>query len=625
MTKNVIQRKLSAILSADVQGYSKLMGDDDEYTVSTISKYRNIITGLVEKHEGRVVDSPGDNILAEFSSALNSVNSAIEIQSTLEIQNRDLPENRRMDFRIGINLGDIIHRDDRIYGDGVNIAARIESFADPGGICISRGVYDQIKKRIRQDFDFLGEHTVKNISEPVRIYRMHIGSEPEKKVIEALNSKSTRKKSYAVIITILVVTIVTFIGIFYQRFLKTDTPSADNMAFPLHDKPSIAVLPFTNMGKDPEQEYFSDGITIDIITAFSKFKELLVIASNTIFTYKGKAVNIELIGQELSVKYVLEGSVQKAGSKIRINAQLIDTATGFHIWSEHYNRELKDIFAIQDEIVHTIVGKFAVEIDAVERMRAMQKKTENLEAYDYMLRGMEYLRRRTRLENGKARHMFEKAIDLDPGFASAYVGLGQTYQVQVSFGWTEFPVQVLQQAKDLALKALSLEESNAGANTLLGLIYTFEGQYDLAINKLNRAIELNPNDARSLAFRGQVLLWSGRVDAAIHSLETAFRFDPNMIHGNFMFLGLGYYLKGQYEKAIDVLEEGVSRKPNWVGTHIILAAAYAQAGHSSKAAHEAQEVLRQDPFFKIDNYGSVFRHQADRAKIVQGLREAGLN
>ncbi|MCP4298134.1 MAG: tetratricopeptide repeat protein [Proteobacteria bacterium] len=624
MTKNGMQRKLRAILSADVQGYSKLMGDDDEYTVSTITKYRNIITGLVEKHEGRVVDSPGDNILAEFSSALNAVNSAIEIQSTLETQNKNLPENRRMDFRIGINLGDIIHRDDRIYGDGVNIAARIESFADPGGICISRGVYDQIKKKIRQGFDFLGEHTVKNISEPVRIYRMHIGPEPEKKIIEAKKSKSTRKKSYAVIIAILVVTIATLIWIFYQLSPKTDPPSAENMAFPLHDKPSIAVLPFTNMGKDPEQEYFSDGITNDIITAFSKFKELLVIASNTIFTYKGKAVNIELIGQELSVKYVLEGSVQKAGSKIRINAQLIDTATGFHIWSEHYNRELEDIFAIQDEIVHTIVGKFAVEIDKVERRRAMQKKTENLEAYDYMLRGMEYLRRRTRLENRKARLMFEKAIDLDPSFASAYVGLGQTYQVQISFGWTEFPIQVLQQAKDLALKALSLEESNAGAYTLLGLIYTFEGQYDLAINKLNRAIELNPNDARSLAFRGQVLLWSGSVDAAIHSLETAYRFDPNMIHGNFMFLGIGYYLKGLYEKAINVLKEGVSRKPNWVGNHIILAAAYAQASLSSKAEHEAQEVLRLEPFFEIENYGTVFRNQADRAKIVQGLRKAGL-
>jgi adenylate cyclase len=238
---------------------------------------------------------------------------------------------------------------------------------------------------------------------------------------------------------------------------------------------------------------------------------------------------------------------------------------------------------------------------------------------------MEYLRRRTRLENRKARQMFEKAIDLDPGFASAYVGLGQTYQVQISFGWTEFPIQVLQQAKDLALKALSLEESNAGAYSLLGLIYTFEEDYDLAINKLNRAIELNPNDARSLAFRGQVLLWSGSVDAAIHSLETAYRFDPNMIHGNFMFLGIGYYLKGQYEKAINVLKEGVSRKPDWVGNHIILAAAYAQASLSSKAANEAQEVLRLEPFFEIENYGTVFRNQADREKIIQGLRKAGLN
>jgi adenylate cyclase len=540
MTDNGIKRKLKAILSADVKGYSLLMGSDDESTVTTITAYRKIFTDLVQNHQGRVVDSPGDNILAEFTSALGAVNSAIDIQRILEIENMKLPHNRQMNFRIGIHLGDILQKDDRIYGDGVNVAARIESLADPGGICISRGVFDQVKNNVTQEFEYMGEHSVKNISEPVRIYRIHLSPGAEEKPNKETVSKSNRfRTTYALVFAILVVAITGVIYKFFPHLPTTEYSLKEDKVSALAEKPSIAVLPFVNMSNDPEQEYFSDGVTNDIITALSKFGKLLVIASNTIFTYKGKAVNIEHIGQELNVKYILEGSVQRITTKIRINAQLIDTATGFHIWSEHYNRNIKDIFSVQDEIVHTIVGKFAVEIDAIERKRAMQKKTENLEAYDYVLRGMEYIHRRTRSENSKARNMFTKAISLDPDFASAYVGLGLTYQVQVSFGWTEFPIQALQKAEDFAYKALSIDKSNADAYGLLGFVYTFEKKYDLAINKLNRAIELNPNDASSLARRGQVLIWSGKVDEAMNSLETAYRFDPNMIHGNFMFLGIG--------------------------------------------------------------------------------------
>ena len=625
MIDNGIQRKLKAILSADVKGYSILMGADDESTVATITAYREIISDLIQNHQGRVVDSPGDNILAEFGSTLDAVNSALNIQRTLQIENAKLPDDRQMNYRIGINLGDILQKDDRIYGDGVNVAARIESLADPGGICISRGVFDQVKKNVTQEFEYMGEHSVKNISEPVRIYRLLLSPGAKKRSTKETVIKPSRFGTpYSLILAILVLALAGVIYKFFPHPLTTETILEGDKAVELSEKPSIAVLPFVNMSNDPEQEYFSDGVTSDIITALSKFGKLLVIASNTIFTYKGKAVNIERIGQELNVKYILEGSIQRITTKIRINAQLIDTATGFHIWSEHYNRSLKDIFSVQDEIVHTIVGKFAVEIDAVERKRAMQKKTENLEAYDFVLRGMEYDRRRTRLENSKARTMYTKAISLDPDFASAYVGLGQTYQIQVSFGWTEFPIKALKKAEDLAYKALSIDKSNADAYGLLGFVYTFEKKYDLAMNKLNRAIELNPNDASSLARRGQVLIWSGKVDEAINSLETAYRFDPNMIHGNFMFLGIGYYLRGQYEKAINILEEGVSRKPDWVGNHIILAAAYAQSGRLDNAKLEAQIVIRLEPFFDIDSYGTVFRNPEHRAKIVDGLHKAGL-
>ena len=543
----------------------------------------------------------------------------------METENGKLPDNRRMEFRIGINLGDILHKDDRIYGDGVNVAARIESLADPGGICISRGVFDQVKKKVSQGFEYLGEHTVKNIAGPVRIYRILLAPEYEGKLIDDSDSRSKIKKPYAFAIVVILICSVVLLWLYYLRPPDNEPASIEKMSFPLPKKPSIAVLPFVNMSGDPEQEYFNDGITSDIISALSKFQGLLVIASNTIFTYKGKPANIENVGQELGVKYILEGSVQKVGDKVRVNAQLIDATTSYHIWSERYDRELKDIFAVQDEIVNSIVGKLTVKIDATERKRVMREKTENLEAYDYLLRGMEYHRRRTRSDNRKARQMFEKAIELDPDFSSAYVGLGKTYRVQADYGWTEFPTQALQQAKDLALKALSMEESNADAYTLLGNVYTYFGQYDLAINQLNRAIELNPNNASSYNTRGEVMLWAGRVDDAIRSLETAYRFDPNLSPGLSMFLGIGYYLKGQYDKAINVLEEGANRKPDWAGNHIILTAAYAQAGRLDDAEDEAKKVLQLEPFFKIDNYGTVFRNQEDRAKIIDGLRKAGLN
>ena len=625
MTKEGFKRKLTAILSADVEGYSRLMGDDEESTIRTLKDYRETMKMLIEQHRGRIVDVTGDNLLAEFASVVDAVTCAAATQQRLAERNAVLPEKRKMQFRIGINLGDVVAEGDRIYGDGVNIAARIEGLASGGGICISGTVYDQVKNKLDLGYEYSGEHTVKNIIEPVRVYRVLTKPEAADKLVG--EKKQVLRRRYLAAIVILFVIGAAAFWIYYMRLTPSpeEPVSPSKTALLMGERASIAVLPFSNLSGDPEQEYFSDGITNDLITALSKFREILVIASNTIFTYKGRPVNIEKLGQELGVRYVLEGSVQKAAAKVRVNAQLIDAATGFHIWSERYDRDLKDIFTVQDEIVQTIIGKLAVKIDAAERKRVMDKKTENLEAYDYWLRGMEYLRPSKCSGFRKSRQMFEKAIELDPDYASAYVGLGRAYNGEASGGCTEFITQALQQSENLALKALSIDESNADAYALLGFIYAYFERYDRSIKNLNLAIQLNPNDASSLKNRGQALIWSGRVDDAIHSLETAFRFDPNQPSGAFMFLGIGYYLKDQYDKAIDVLEEGLSRYPDWPGNHIILAAAYAQSGRSGDAKREAQEVLRLDPFFAIDNYGTVFRNQADRAKIVQGLRKAGLN
>ncbi len=622
------KRKLSAILSADVKGYSRLMGEDELATVDTLKKYRGVMATLVQQYKGRVVDSPGDNILSEFPSVVDAVECAVKVQEELKARNAELPENRRMEFRIGVNLGDVIEDEGRLYGDGVNIAARVEGLAEGGGICISGTAYDQVKNKLSLGYKYLGEHAVKNIAEPVRAYRVLIDPEYAGKVIGEKRTIPARRVRAAMAAGVVLVVGAAAVVIWKYSLRPAPPPmevaSKEKMAFPLPDKPSIAVLPFNNLSGDPEQEYFSDGITNDIITDLSKFREMLVIASNTIFTYKGMPVKIKDVGRELGVRYVLEGSVQRAGEKVRVNAQLIDATTGHHLWAERYERELKDLFAVQNQIVQTIVSTLAVKIDAAERARVMRKDTESMEAYDYLLHGLEYDRSRTRSGNIKARQMFERAIDLDPHYASAYVGLGTTYLNLPRYGWTEFPNQAVKQAHDLAKKALSIEESNAGAHTLLGLVYRYRGQYDLAASELQRAIELNPNDASALASFGMLMLYSGRPDDAIHFLEATLRMDPNMVEHQFLLLGLAYYLKGRHDDSIRTLELGLSRMPDFVGLHLALAAAYAQSGRSEGAEREAATVLRLHPFFEVDSYGSRFRNPADRASIVEGLRKAGL-
>jgi adenylate cyclase len=625
MNAQDFKRKLAAILSADVEGYSRLMGEDEEATVRTLETYREVIGTLVQNHRGRVVDSPGDNVLAEFGSVVDALRSAWDIQQEIKTRNADLPENRQMNFRIGVNLGDVIQERERIYGDGVNIAARLESLAEEGGICISGTAYDHVKNKLPLRYDYQGEQTVKNIEDPVRLYRVLMEPEgPTKATGEAEPKLKRRKLALAVLALVLLLAIAVGVSNFYLRPPSSKPTPEKTPTLKLPDKPSIAVLPFSNLSGEREQEYFSDGVTNDIITDISKFHELVVIASNTVFTYKGKPADIKEVGRELGVRYVLEGSVQKGADKVRINAQLIDASTGSHLWAERYDRDLRDLFAVQDEIVQTIVTTLAVKIGALERERAMRKHTDNLEAYDYALRGGKYLRDRTRAANIKAEEMFSKAIELDPSYATAYVGLGHVHVGLVSYGWTEFPAQALQQAHDLAQKALSIDESHAGAHSLLGNVYIFRGQHELAISELQRAIELNPNDALSRRFLGMVMLWSSRPDDAIQAYETALRYDPRTSPGSHMFLGLGYYLKGRYDAAISTMEQGVARHPNFVGNHIALAAAYAQAGRSEEAARAAAKVLRLDPFFEVESYGTVFRNPADRAVIIEGLRKAGL-
>ena len=558
---------------------------------------------------------------------MDAVQCAVEIQRELAERNKELPKERKMVFRIGVNLGDVVEENGRIYGDGVNIAARIEELAGRGGICVSGNTYEQIKNKLTLEYKYIGERSVKNIADPVKVYRILIGPEASGQVNGDKKTKRLRRVWVAVGATVFVVLTAAAIWNFYGR----PAPSSEEDASMAKtsdiqtDKSSIAVLPFINLSGDQGQEYFSDGITNDIITDLSKFRRLLVIASNSVFIYKGKPVKVQDVSQELGVRYVLEGSVQKAGDKVRINAQLIEATTGHHLWAERYDRELRDLFAVQNEIVQTIVTTLAVKIDAEERARVMRKDTDNLKAYDYVLRGLEYFSRVSRSDNEKAQRMFEKAVKLDHRYAAAYVGLGNTHLSVFRYGWSEFAAQEIQKAHDLAQKALSLEEANAPAHALLGTVYRYRLQYELAIKEFERAAELNPNDAASLADLGTVFDYLGRQDEAIRALETALQFNPKMFPRHYMHLGLAYYLNGRYDDSIRTLEQSIGRYPKHVFLHIALAAAYAQSGRLSDAERAASTIRRLHPFFEVGSYGTAYVNPADRNSIVDGLRKAGLN
>jgi adenylate cyclase len=410
------KRKLAAILSADVAGYSRLMSEDEASTVRTLTDYRKIISEIVQKHNGRVVDSPGDNLLAEFASVVDSVECVIEIQEVLHGKNNELPENRRMMFRIGINLGDVISEEGRIYGDGVNIAARIETLAEPGGICLSGEAYDQVSKKLHLDYEYLGEKTAKNIKGPIRVYKIPI--QPKESLFD----------------------------------------SYFDLSVPI-DKPSIAVLPFVNMSGDLEQEYFSDGITEEIITALSKIPDILVIARNSTFVYKGRAVDIKQVGKELGVRYVLEGSVRKAGNRIRATAQLIDSVTGNHVWAERFDRDLKDIFELQDEITARILHELNVKLYFDAQAKITTKGTDNLEAYLKLLKGIEYTHRFTKNDNSQAQVIFTEVVELDPKWAIGYAFLGIANLLSVYNGWSQSPEKSIKAAIEYSQKAISLDAS----------------------------------------------------------------------------------------------------------------------------------------------------------------------
>jgi adenylate cyclase len=613
-------RKLAAILSADVEGYSRLMGDDEAATVRTITEYRATIAAAVARRGGRVVDDPGDNVLAEFSSVVDAVQCAAEIQEELRRRNAALPDSRRMQFRMGINLGDVIHEGPRLYGDGVNIAARLEGLAQGGGICLSGAAYDQVEGKLPFGYDFLGEHPVKNIARPVRVYRLRLDV-PASRARSPAPRRGDRRRPLAVAGAIALL-VVTGAGAWAAwRWLRAPAPSG--LALP--DKPSIAVLPFANLSHDPAQEYFSDGVTEDLITGLSKVSGLFVIARNSAFTYKGKPMKVGDVARDLGVRYVLEGSIQRAGSRVRITAQLIDAATGYHLWAERYDREVRDIFALQDEVTQQIVRALAVKLTEGEQGRIARAPTGNLEAYDLVLRGRDEHRRTTRESNAEARRLFVKALDLDPAYARAYVGLSWAHLQSWQLLWSSGP-EGLERAQELAERAIALDDSLANGHSLLAQIYLWRKEHDRAIARADRAVALAPNDADGYETLAEVLAWAGRPEDSLRVIRQAMRLNPHYPFFYLWTLGHASYMTRQTDAAVDAFRRIVQENPNFLPAHAYRAALFAEMGRDEEARAAWRQTQQLSPGASLASIRQrlPYRRPADLDRFLAAARRAGL-
>ncbi|MFI5002652.1 MAG: adenylate/guanylate cyclase domain-containing protein [Reyranellales bacterium] len=585
MAEERLQRRLAAILSADVAGYSRLMGIDEAGTLSRLSALRReLIDPTIAAHSGRIVKLMGDGALVEFASAVDAVTCAIEIQRQLREHDASGSDANPIQFRIGINVGDIIIDGEDILGDGVNIAARVEGIAEPGGLSISEDAWRQVQGKVAANFVDTGEQNLKNIARPVRVYQLDLGPK-----------------------------------------VSAQEPPRPALATP--DKPSIAVLAFTNMSGDPEQEYFSDGISEDIITDLSKVSELNVIARNSSFTYKGKPVDVKRVGRELGVRYVLEGSVRKAGNRVRVTGQLIDAESGAHIWAERFDRDLTDIFAVQDELTHEIIVALKIKLSAAEKALIADSGTKNVSAHDFFLKGRELMFGSKRDRDIFAQFMscFRRAVELDPNYASAYAGLGMGYSLDYQNHWSDAPEKSLDQAQRLVDEAIAKDDKDAFARFVAAVVATWKKDYERWARESDKALALSPNYALALLTRGNVHIYTGEPTKAIPYIERAMRLDPG--YGQYVhFLGTAYFVAGEYETAATCFKDRITINPTTDLSRALLASALGHLGRHEEAQQVWHELKEINPRYSYaDHFARLpFRDPADADKLTDGLRKAGL-
>jgi adenylate cyclase len=571
-------RRLAAILAADIAGYSALMGSDEARTVRDLKGHQSVVLPMVGEFGGRVIDTAGDGLLAEFPSVLNAVECAVAIQRKMVERNAAVEPERHMEFRIGINLGDVIYDNDRIFGDGVNVAARLEGIAEPGGICVSGKVHDEIRARIGLAYEDLGARQLKNIAEPVRVYGIRLDRAPKHAVLA------------------------------------------------LPDKPSIAVLPFQNMSGDPEQEFFSDGMTEDLITDLSKVSALFVIARNSSFSYKGRSVKVQEIGRDLGVRFVLEGSVRKAGNRVRITAQLIDAGSGGHLWAERFDRDLTDIFSTQDEVVEKIVGVLAVKLTQGEEQRLRRRGTGNVDAYECYLRARGLLGRGTRESIAQAKAMHRRAIEIDSNFAAPHAGLALAVISDYASGWAPDPAQALDEAERWARRAVELNDQEPVSHMALAAVLLWRRDHEGAQAEARRMMALDPNFAQGYAATGLGLTYAGRAAEALEPLAMAMRLDPHYPAMVLHFLAQANFSLGKYEIAAEQLLERIARNPGTDASRMFLASCYGHLGRAEDARAAWVELLKVNPDFSVAQRARVlpYRDPGDFQRIVDGLAKAGL-
>ena len=585
-----MERRLAAILAADVVGYTRLMGADEAGTLQHLTELRQqVLEPLIAEHHGRVVKLMGDGLLVEFASVVDALTCAVAWQNAVVEQETAADEDKRIKFRIGINLGDVIVEGDDIHGDGVNVAARLEGLAEPGGIDLSDDAYRQVRGKVEAQFEDMGECDLKNVAEPIRVYRVR----------------------------------TTVSGTVAAR------PASEPL--PLPDKPSIAVLPFDNMSGDDEQEYFADGITEDLVTALSKIRWFFVIARNSTFTYKGQAVEVTQVARELGVRYVIEGSVRRAGNRVRITAQLIDATTGRHVWAERYDRLIEDIFELQDEMAQTIVGAVEPELSAAERENAVRKPPESLDAWETYQRGLWHLWNFNKDDNVEAQRFLRQAQDLDPGFATAYAFESYSHYLHVMLGFAEAPAEGLAAALAAAKKALALDDKDPVAYFAAGRVYMMRGQHDASVAELERAVALNPSFALAHHGLGCALMLSGRLEEATGELDRAIRLSPRdpVLWGTMSFRSLTCTMLHQYEAATEWGRRAMHEPRSADGGYwscAVLASALGNLGQTAEAREVLDEALRRKPDLSLAYLKQTFptKQPGGLEPYLDGLRKAGL-
>ncbi len=632
MNSPEVKRKLATILSGDVKSYSRLLAKDEDGTVRTLNTYKGVMATLIQQRGGRGIDAPGDHVLAEFPSVADAVQCAVYIQKELKNRNDELPEPRRMEFRFGINIGEVSEKEENIFGDGLNVAVRIQILADPGGICLSGIVYEQIKDKLELGYEYIGKQTVKNVAKPVRVYRVL----PEGETASLVSSWKRIGLNYwnrinpAIKIIIVLIALANGVWQLYPHFINPsmEVASKKKMAFPLPDDPSIAVLPFVNMSEDPKQEFLSDGITEGIITALSKVRHLFVISRQSTFSYKGKPVKVKQVSEELGVRYVLEGSVQRSANRIRINAQLIDALTGQQIWAERYDRDLTDLFALQDEITIKTLTAVQVKLTEGEQASTYEKYSKGKQGLDCYLKIMEaknYYWGHNIRDTKVLRQLSEEAIAMCPETPMAYVMMGLVNQMETWLGIGN-PRESIEQGIEMAQKALAIDDSTPLAHSLLSIFYTLKREYGKSIAEGERAVALDPGGADVNLVYGMSLNYSGRSEEAIPIFIKAIRLNPLGETGNFIHLAIAYRVTGRYEEAVSANKKALQRSPDNIFAHLNLAANYILMGREQEARAEAAEVLRINPKFSLDSFAKIIPHK-DQSVIdnfINALRKAGL-